>query len=173
MCIKRIYRRIRYSLILLGILHYLAMNSPHDFFTIPLYRMRGTRVGKNVGISQGVFIEESRPYLISIEDNVNIGPRAVIVSHDSSYHCIDPEIPILKGKVRIKKNAYIGTGAIILPGVTVGEHSIVGAGAVVTKDVPPYTMVVGVPAKAIKKVDEAIRKIGKGKIDNIDIFRVF
>ncbi|MCW7079146.1 MAG: hypothetical protein OCU16_06440 [Candidatus Methanospirare jalkutatii] len=56
------------------------------------------------------------------------------------------------GKVRIKHDAWIGTGAIILPNVTIGEFSIIGAGAVVTKDVPPYTVVAGIPARIIKKI---------------------
>ena len=158
MCIKRIYRRIRYSLVLKGILHFLAMNSPHDFLTIPLYRMRGTIIGENVGIAQGVFIEESRPHLVTIEDGVNIGPKAIIVAHDSSYRCVDPSVPIKFGEVRIKKNAYIGAGAIILRGVTIGEYSIVAAGAVVTKDVPTRTIVAGIPAKVIDKVDEKLEK---------------
>jgi len=101
--IKKIYERVRYSLTLRGILHCLAMNSPHDLLTIPLYRLRGTEIGKNVGIAQGVFIEESRPDLVIIEDGVNIGPKAIIVAHDSSYHNMKPEIPILLKRVIIKK----------------------------------------------------------------------
>lgn len=161
MSIKKAYKRIRYSLTLKGILHVLAMNSPHDFLTIPLYRLRGTRIGKNVGIAQGVFIEESRPHLVTIEDGVNIGPKAIIVAHDSSYHCVDPSIPIKFGEVTIKKNAYIGAGAIILPGVTIGESSIVAAGAVVTKDVPPRTIVAGIPAKVVGSIDEKLKKFKK------------
>lgn len=55
-----------------------------------------------------------------------------------------------KKGVIIKNNAWIGTGAIIMPNITVGEFSIIGAGSVVTKDVPPYTVVAGVPAKVIR-----------------------
>ncbi len=136
----------------------MAMNSPHDYLSKIFYRMRGTKIGKNVGIAHGVFIEESRPHLVTIEDGVNIGPRAIIVAHDSSYHCINPKIPILAGKVIIRKNAYIGAGAIILPGVTIGERSIVAAGAVVTKDIPPGVIVAGIPARVIKTVNEGLCK---------------
>ncbi len=134
------------------------MNMPHDSLSKIFYRMRGTKIGKNVGIAQGVFIEESRPSLVTIEDGVNIGPRAIIVAHDSAYHCIDSDIPILSGKVIIKKSAYIGAGAIILPGVTIGERAIVAAGALVTKDVPPGMIVAGVPAKFMKTVAEGLSK---------------
>jgi len=154
---KNPFNRIRYSLMVKGILHFLAMNSPHDFFRIPLYRMRGTSIGKNVGISQGVFIEESRPWLVVIEDGVNIAPNAIIVAHDSSYHCVDPSVPIRFAEVVIKKQAYVGAGAIILPGVTIGERAIVAAGAVVTKDVPAGTVVAGVPARMIKTVEESLK----------------
>jgi acetyltransferase-like isoleucine patch superfamily enzyme len=58
--------------------------------------------------------------------------------------------------VYIKKGAWIGAGAILLPGVTIGEYSLVAAGAVVTKDVLPYTMVAGVPAKVIKELKEEL-----------------
>jgi len=165
--LKRMYLRIRYSLTLKSILHVMAMNAPHDILRIPLYRLRGTKIGKNVGIAQGVFLEEARPHLITIEDNVHIGPNVIVVTHDSSYHCVDPNIPILVGRVTIKRNAYIGAGAIILPGVTIGEHSIVAAGAVVTKDVPPRTIVAGVPARVIGSVDEALNRFKDEDIEKL------
>jgi len=159
--LKKIYLRLRYSLMIKSVLHVLAMNAPHDFFKIPLYRMRGTRIGKHVGIGYGAFIEESCPWLVSIEDGVNIGPYAIIVVHDSSFRCVEPASPIKTGKVVIKKNAYIGAGAIILPGVTVNERAIVAAGAVVTKDVPAGTVVAGIPAQPIKTVDESLKGTGE------------
>ncbi|GAB7016034.1 hypothetical protein JCM10550A_14020 [Methanogenium cariaci] len=153
-----IYKRIRFSLLVKGFLHILAMNVPNDRLRNTFYRWRGTTIGDHVGIGHGVFIEESRPYLIEIEDGVNIGPRAVIVAHDSSYHCINPEYPITFGRVTIRKNGYIGAKAVILPGITIGEGSIVAAGAVVTKDVAPGDIVAGVPAKVITTVEEAMNR---------------
>lgn len=157
--VNKIYRRLRYSLFFKGVLHFLAMNSPHDSISKIFYRMRGTKIGKNVGIAQGVFIEESRPHLVTIEEGVNIGPGVIIVAHDSAYHCIDPNLPIFSGMVIIKKNAYIGSGAIILPGVTVGARAIVAAGAVVRNDVLPGTIVGGIPARAIMTVDEGLSRL--------------
>jgi acetyltransferase-like isoleucine patch superfamily enzyme len=149
--------RVRYSKTVLGILHVLAMNAPHDKLSKLFYRLRGTKIGKNVYIDKGVFIEGWRPYLVTIKDNVEIGPKAIIVAIDSSYNTISQrDIPILYGEVTIERNAYIGAGAIILPGVTVGEYSIVAAGAVVTSDVPPRTIVAGMPAKVIKIIEEGI-----------------
>ncbi|WFN35125.1 acyltransferase [Methanogenium sp. S4BF] len=156
--IAEVYERIRFSLLVKGFLHILAMNIPNDRLRNTFYRWRGTKIGNNVGIGYGVFIEESRPYLIEIEDGVNIGPRAVIVAHDSSFHCISPEVPILFGRVIVRKNGYIGAKAVILPGVTIGEGAIVAAGAVVTKDVAPGTIVAGVPAKPLTTVKDALSR---------------
>lgn len=87
-----------------------------------------------------------------IEDGVNIAGRVTIVTQTrATDHDIRVHNPSIYGRVVIKKNSWIGTGAIILPDVTIGEGAVVGAGAVVTNDIPPYTVVAGVPAKIIKK----------------------
>ena len=142
----------------LWISHLLAMNIPFGRIKRALYRMRGSKIADKVDIASGVFIEESYPELVEVEENVDIGPNVIIVAHDTSYHCVQPDIPMLKKRVVIKRNAYIGAGAIILPGVTIGEYSIVAAGSVVTKDVPPHTVVAGVPARVIKTVEEQLRR---------------
>ena len=90
---------------------------------------------------------------IIIEDNVGWGPGAKVLC--SAHKAIPIDVPIIKTDleiepVRIGAWADIGTAAVILPGVTVGEGSIVGAGAVVTHDVPPYSIVAGVPAKFLR-----------------------
>lgn len=59
---------------------------------------------------------------------------------------------LMPGKVHIKQNAWIGAGATILPGISIGENAVVAAGAVVTKDVPANTVVAGIPAKVIKSL---------------------
>ncbi len=155
---KKYYRKIRYSKTLQGFLHILAMNAPHERLSILFYKMRGTKIGRNVYIDRGVFIEGWRPHLVNIKDNVEIGPKAIITAIDSSYNNISKHMPIKYETITIERNAYIGAGAVILSGVTIGEYSIVAAGAVVTKDVPPRTVVAGVPARIIKTVDEGINK---------------
>jgi len=142
----------------LWLTHVLAMHVPFGRAKRFFYRLRGTKIGRNVDISMGVFIEESFPEFVTIEDQVDIGPKVIIVTHDSSPRCIDPNLQIIKKRVVIKKRAYIGAGAIILPGVTVGEQAIVAAGAVVTRDVPPKKIVAGVPAKIIGSVDKFLIK---------------
>jgi acetyltransferase-like isoleucine patch superfamily enzyme len=92
---------------------------------------------------------------ITIEDDVTISNRTQIVTHINvgyADHPIQKKYPTQEGRVSIKHGSYIGTGAILLPGITLGGESVVGAGAVVTHDVATRTVVVGVPAKVKKKI---------------------
>lgn len=89
-----------------------------------------------------------------IEDNVGWGPGAKVLG--SEHTAIPKNIPVIQTDlvikpVRVCRGSDIGVNAVILPGVTIGEGAIVGAGAVVTKDVEPYTIVAGVPAKLVRK----------------------
>ena len=115
-----------------------------------------TNFGKHIQIGKNVFINHACSFLdmggITIEDDVLIGPRVNLVTEN---HPIDPSNRknLLCSSILIKRNAWIGAGATILPGVTVGENAVVAAGSVVTKDVPNNTIVAGVPAKFIKNID--------------------
>lgn len=104
-------------------------------------------IGEKVLINQGLALTASGG--VTIEDNVMIGPEVSIVTIN---HDLD-NLYILKGKrVTLKKGSWIGARASVMPGVTVGEGAIVAGGAVVVKDVEPYTVVGGNPAKVIKKL---------------------
>ncbi len=110
------------------------------------------RAGKNLGVSNFSFLAGQGGLLIG--DNVRIGPHVVIYASNHIFN--NPHIPIVeqgmscKG-ITIEDNIWIGAGAIILDGVRIGEGSVIGAGAVVTKDIPPRSIVAGVPARIIKK----------------------
>lgn len=126
------------------------------------WRKAGYSIGKNTIISPYCLIWATHHTdcdSVIIEDNVHVGPNAILIvrSHSkedmAKYGKLNSNI---KGKIAIEQGAWIGAGAIILPNVTVGRCAIVGAGSVVTKDVPPYTIVAGSPAKKIgvsNKVD--------------------
>lgn len=121
-----------------------------NLFT-PLYINYGkhTKIGKNVFINFNcVFLDLGG---ITIEDGVFIAPKVSLLTEG---HPLDPtERQSLKvGRIRLKKNAWIGANATILPGVTVGENAVVAAGAVVSKDVPSNVVVAGIPAKIIKRI---------------------
>ena len=116
----------------------------------PFYTAFGktTRVGKEVFINFGcTFLDQGG---ITIEDGVFIGPEAKILTEG---HPEQPEIRhTLQTKPVIRRKAWIGAGAMVLPGVTVGENAIVAAGAVVTKDVPDNAIVAGVPATVLRTI---------------------
>lgn len=113
-----------------------------------------TNYGKNITIGNNVFINHDCSILdlggIDIEDDVMIGPRVSITSENHPTD-IETRKTLVPGKVVIKKNAWIGGGVFILPGVTIGENSVVAAGAVVTQNVPNNVVVGGVPAKILKQ----------------------
>lgn len=114
-----------------------------------------TNFGKFTSIGKNVFINHACSFLdmggITIEDKVLIGPRVNLVTEN---HPLDPEDrrALITSPIILKQNAWIGAGATILPGVTIGENAVVAAGAIVTKDVDPNTVVGGVPARLIKNI---------------------
>jgi acetyltransferase-like isoleucine patch superfamily enzyme len=115
---------------------------------------KNATVGKNCKISSHTFICEG----VHIEDNVFVGHNVTFINdkHPRSVNedgSIQTEANWEVVETFIKKGASIGSSSTILCGITVGENSIVGAGAVVTKDVPPNTIVAGVPAKVLKKIN--------------------
>lgn len=117
----------------------------------PLYINYGkhTKIGRNVFINfDCVFLDLGG---ITIEDHVFIAPKVSLLSEGHPTSGKDRHSLVPK-PVHIKRNAWIGANATILPGVTVGENAVVAAGSVVSKDVPDNTVVGGVPAKFIKKI---------------------
>ncbi len=111
----------------------------------------GLIIGNNVGIAQNCFIQVRG--LVEIGNNVIMGPNVSIFSENHNFS--DTELPInLQGEsrigVKIEDGVWIGTRVVILDGVTIGMNSIVAAGCVVNKDVPPYSIFGGIPGKLIK-----------------------
>ncbi len=103
-------------------------------------------IGNNVTIKSGVFIWEG----ISVEDNVFIGPN---VTFTNDKFPRSKKYPDKFQETKICQSASIGANATLLPGVTIGQYAMVGAGSVVTKDVPPYAVVMGNPASIVRFVD--------------------
>jgi acetyltransferase-like isoleucine patch superfamily enzyme len=121
-----------------------------------LYRTMGVAIGRHVFVGLDTWLDDQFPELIEIEDDVTISFRVTVVVHDDARR-MNAVIPgALDGTVapvRLKRGCYLGAGCLILPGVTVGERAVVGAGAVVTRDVPPGKIALGVPARVVRDVD--------------------
>jgi acetyltransferase-like isoleucine patch superfamily enzyme len=118
----------------------------------PVYSDHGIniRLGHNVFVNQGCRLNDIGG--IVIEDDVMIGPSVSLIT---SGHPVDPSSRrsgITAAPIRIGRSAWIGASAMILQGVTVGANSVVGAGAVVTHDIPPATLAVGVPARVVRDI---------------------
>jgi acetyltransferase-like isoleucine patch superfamily enzyme len=129
------------------ILQFLARNGPGaTSLRIKLHRWRGVRIGKEVWIGYDAIIETGYPHLVTIGDRVAVHARAMIIAHNREQE-----------GVVIEDDVTLGPGAIVLPNVRIGHGAIVTAGSVVTKSVPPKTMVQGNPAKPIAMVEIPLR----------------
>lgn len=123
------------------ILQMLAMSLPGaGRLRVALHRLRGVKIGDDVWIGSEALIETACPQCVKIGSRVIIGIRTTILAHFQE----------LMG-VEIKDDVYIGACAVILPGVTIGQGSVVSAGSVVTTSVPPMTVVQGNPAVRVAK----------------------
>ena len=124
-----------------------------------IWRMTGCHVGKNVRFGLDVYYDVGNADKIYIEDDVWIASRALLLCHRRNmkeYFKYEPykELPYIKKDVVLKKGCCVSMGAMIMPGVTVGEGAVVGAYSLVTKDVPAWTVVAGNPAKVIYEIKE-------------------
>ena len=140
------------------ILKLIAKQLPGANLRVRLLRMCGYIIGNNVYIGEDFIIIDDlgdidSQFNLSIGDRVAISPRVTFVMHTQPNESrIVPYVNSHKGSITIDSDAWIGTGAVILPNVTIGEGAVVGANSVITKNVAPYTVVGGVPAHLIKLV---------------------
>lgn len=114
---------------------------------VRLHRWRGVNIGNDVWIGYDAIIETSYPHLVTIKDRAAVGIRATIIAHMRESR-----------SVTIEEDAIVGSGAIVLPNVTIGYGSVVTAGSVVTSSVPPMTMVQGNPATPIARIGIPLRR---------------
>lgn len=132
-----------------------ASIAPVNGLRIILLRACSYTIGKKVYIGERVIIVDklSDKNNLVIGDRVSIAPGSIFVtSSDPNFSRISPYVKTVNGRIVIENDAWIGAGAIVLPDIKVGTGAVVGAGAVVTKSVQPYTIVAGVPAKKTGEV---------------------
>lgn len=115
------------------------------------------KVGKKFYANYNLSILDSD--LVTIGNNVKIGPNVVLAAathpvHPAGRTCDDYTISLQHGPITIEDNAWIGANSVILPNVTIGEGSVIGAGSVVNKSIPPMCIVVGSPCKVLRKITD-------------------
>ncbi len=134
------------------------------------------------GGNRGMF--GSEPFMIEIGDNVHITGECQFLTHDGSTLIFRKEIPTLEitKPIKIGNDVFIGYRVLIMPGVTIGNRCVIGAGSVVTKNIPDNSLAVGNPCKVIKSSDELLEKLQteslgighlKGKDKEKDIKKIF
>jgi len=136
--------------------HTLAYGSPRTNFVISMQRSRGVKIGSNCHFSPYVLIDLVYPHLVTIGNNVTIGSNVMIFAHvnpTANLKLKETKYPRLVKPVIIKDGAVLNPGSIITAGVTVGENSIVSVGSVVTENIPDSCVVVGNPARVVKKIN--------------------
>ena len=120
-------------------------------------RKIGCHVGKDVFIGSDVWIDSGHADLITIDDHAHVTGRTVLLCHkkDLSDYCVGDDYAAkayMTAPIHLCRGCSTGTGTIVMPGVTIGEGAIVGAGSLVTKDIPAWTIAVGRPAKVVKEI---------------------
>jgi len=140
-------------------LGFLAKIAPYGMI-IHVHRWRGVKIGKDCFVDPSVTLETAYPENITIGDDVRITVNAIIMTHIKGPRYLRETglVPRLIKPVVLEDHCFIGVGAIVMPGVTVGKASVVGSGAVVVQNVPPYAMVTGNPAKVVKTFSHPKKK---------------
>lgn len=124
-----------------------------------IWRSLGCKVGKRVHIGHGVRLDFGNAERITVGDNVLIANGVTLLCHRrdmSGYHVgmRITDMPMKYGDIPLGRGCYIGINATIMPGVHIGEGAVIGSCALVTKDIPAWTIATGVPAKVVKEVEK-------------------
>lgn len=145
-----------------NILGYLRREAHAKLNPIGYARSIGVKLGQNVhfyGMPSGMFGTE--PWLVTIGNNVHITSGCIFVTHDGGTLILRQEVPDLEwtAPIHVGNDVYIGVRSLILPGVRIGNRVIIGAGSIVTRDIPDNSVAAGVPARVLKSVDEYLEQM--------------
>lgn len=156
--IKRVHKTFRDSFLLSWVMNNWLLSPLLPRKVRPwVLRKIGCKVGKDVFVGDSVKIDSGHSDLITIEDGVSIagGTRLLCHQRDFSNYCVGDEylaLGYLLKPIVLKKGCLVGMESFVMPGVTIGEGAIVGAGSLVTKDIPAWTIATGRPAKVVKEI---------------------
>mgnify|MGYP001052911213 CR=1 FL=1 len=141
--------------------------SANNYKRVDLYRKKGLKAGLKCQIFNNCSLG-SEPFLIQFGDYVKVTNGCKFITHDGGIEVLRNlkwlENADKFGRIKVGSNVFFGNNCIILPGVTIGDNVVIGAGSVVTKDIPSNTVAAGVPARVIKTIDEYYNSI-KEQVD--------
>jgi acetyltransferase-like isoleucine patch superfamily enzyme len=138
------------------ILRWLGAHHPDNRTRQIFFRLTGVQIGEGTNITPGLIVNDGYSGLCTIGQRVSIATNVTLVVDSNPNNSRLDQQPYVKehliktAPVIIEDDVWLGTNAVVLPGVRVGRGAIVGAGAVVTRDVPPFTVVAGVPARPVR-----------------------
>lgn len=124
------------------------------------FRGLGVEIGDNVELfGANVFTFGSEPYLVSIGNYVTISHGVDFITHDGGMRVVRHEFPgaYLYGRIQVADRCFIGAHCVLLPGARVGVGSVIGAGSIVTGEIPPDVVASGVPARPVKSVADYVQ----------------
>jgi acetyltransferase-like isoleucine patch superfamily enzyme len=133
------------------ILEQIAYSNPINNVRVKCHRYRGVKIGTGVMLGMGCVLDHAFPEYITMEDDTALAGNVYLICHSNPYSHFKGKLLSYVAPIVIKKGAWVGINATILPGVTIGENSVVSAGAVVSQSVPPNCIVAGNPAKVIRE----------------------
>lgn len=140
-----------------GLIYKIGVHFPNNKVRLWSLRALGYEVGNGTYFANDLIITlayTNRGHLY-LGQRVSIGPGCVLVlAAHANNSKVKQQLPRKERWIRIENDVWLGAGVIVLPQVTIGEGAVIGAGAVVTKDIPPHSVAVGNPAKVIKTVGE-------------------
>jgi serine acetyltransferase len=138
------------------LLRWLGAHHPDNRTRKIFFRMTGVPIGEGTNVTPGLIVNDGYSGLCRIGDRVSIATNVTLVADSNPNNSRLQAEPYVKehlvktAPVVIEDDVWLGTNVVVLPGVRVGRGAVVGAGAVVTEDVPPFTVVAGVPARVIR-----------------------
>lgn len=161
MLIKKIYKSLQYRVHNKLSYYWMVKQSklidPAESKRPKYWKRCGVDISGNFKVGYGVYFDAGNACHIHIESGVWIASQCLLLCHKRNLHEYHinydyNQLPYVIKDIYLKRGCCIGMRSIIMPGVTIGEGAIIGAGSVVTKDVPPYTIVTGNPAKITKTI---------------------
>lgn len=136
-----------------------------------IWKRTGVKIKGNVSIGYDVYYDVGNASYITIEEGVWVASQCLLLCHKriiTDYRIGDDynRLPYQKKEIILKKGCCLGMRTIVMPGVTIGEGAIIGVGSLVTKDIPPWTIATGSPAKVVKYLSEHESKFIKDEISH-------